>query len=438
MRDDEVELDIELDPDGRAPVQDDAAGERGDRPRWQPVLPWVAVALGIGAVGVVLAGRIPPPLGDVPGVVADQSVAPEQAWMAEVCAPDAEIVLTDDTVLVVARTCVQAVDPDTGEERWRLEVPGLVCHPARADVLACLEGEGKEQRLVTVDIASGRVSERDVRGLVDALAAGDDVIESTLAGDGISLRRVAPDGSEVWAATLPADAEIRESDAARVYGFGPIVGVWGSSETLGMADGARLPEISAADLSARYVALGPADAERPVYRVDGLLIGTLAPGQMLPGVSDDLDPDVVLIADPSNPMYGTDLNVVARDRTGHDLWEAPRGMWPLAVVDGVVVFVPFSYENVAEIVAYDLMSGVELWRADSNLGFSRLWTDGTRILVTQFAQDGAWLAALNVRTGVEEWRVDVHGPDGGGILDVLPDGTAIVLTPEGLAGWRAP
>ncbi|ACQ80375.1 hypothetical protein Bcav_2123 [Beutenbergia cavernae DSM 12333] len=443
MARDEIELDISPVTDA---ARDEPAGGDPDGPvhverrPWHTALPWVAVATALGAVGMVLAANVPPPASDTPGVVPDMSAPPSLRWEADLCEPDAQLNLAGDLLLVLGQSCVQALDLETGDELWR--VPDLTlarCDYASGPFVACLTADGDASSILSIELSTGLVTEERAEGVGAVTAFGHGRIESVVDDDELVIRRLAADGTQVWSRAFESAApelEVREAGGFAVVGS--VVVLWSVPDgpTLDVEDGSDV-ELSWTGAVGDLVAVGPLDSERTLRDVDGRTVATLLPGQILPTVTDDLEPDVVLTTDQTDAEMERSLRLVARDRAGTALWEPPEETYPLAATDDVVVLLPMMSSDQTPMVAHDLRTGTELWSAPAaEVGTWFVGTDGTRLLAGISDEDGQWLTALDVTSGEEAWRVQVGDTTFYGVHTIASDGSVVVESARSVAVWR--
>lgn len=255
---------------------------------------------------------------------------------------------------------------------------------------------------------------------------------------------------QVWARRLPEPLERidRTGWVFHVEADGVRVGTVGSVP-LDVATGEPRPE--AAGNGVLYTMDAPLPGGgRVEWDFDGAAMGTGASRVVpagggdvveldgvpwLPDVTDGSAPGVLLL------RRGTSVydaasgrgDVVAVDpASGADLWAGGRmaGMTALVQLDGILVTA-----GAGTVVALDVEDGDVVWqdRVDGVGTRPSALTDGDVVVLPQGAGSDRVLVARDLRTGVERWRAPLDVP-GGAPMDLVPtEAGVLVLTDEGVS-----
>lgn len=186
----------------------------------------------------------------------------------------------------------------------------------------------------------------------------------------------------------------------------------GSGPSLDLPDGARATQVSARGRPPEVVVTGPAGE---LYRVTGALAG--------PPLDDGSVPDLLLVLS-SGILTALDV------RTGERVWAHDVAVVPIALAGGVVVA-----QGSGRTVALDAADGTLLWqhRTAAVVGADAVASDAVRVVTLQDSTDGPEAVARDLRSGQVRWRVPLPGAQA---VQVLADGSVVVLDPAGLSLWR--
>lgn len=378
---------------------------------------------------------------DVPGAVGRLDRPLEEGWSyrADQVWRAGHLVLLGDG----EGARVRAVDARTGSEAWSLERGGAApvqrCladrEAAAAPVVVCARGRsdggppGTVTRVV-VDAADGTVLRQYPAHLAShgQAVVGEDVVSAEIGEDGslVVVRSRAVDRATVWATRVPlaggrqagaGAGDLRVQDGFVVLGGsttavldaadGTVLGTWypGGYTTVGSVPGLDGADIrTTADGFGAWsgAAAGTRDPSgtwfdrsgRPVGQLDGVLVE--------PPVADASEPDVWLSgrAD-TGELVATDLG------SGRELWRAPaRGAHLVLRRDGAVVLATGD-----EVRSVDLRTGEARW-ATAVPGLaprSGSVTDGATVVLVAEARGRAQLVALDVDTGAVRWEAPAPG-----------------------------
>lgn len=419
--------------------------------RWWPVP--VAGVLAAGAWQVASAAQDQAAverLRETPGVVAEQVTPPldATAWRA----PAALSVLmggvrTEDGLIAAAvadgdRVAVAAIEPATGAEAWRLELP-TSGEAAWAQAWSCSDGgrevattlwcvvagapapdaEVTSTRLIGVDLRTRSLEQvHDLDASTEIAVAGDALVVAS--EEGGTLDVVATDlagGAPLWSTGIP-DGLGSSPVGGRLLASGGHVVLHGASAdwALDAATGA---------IRANGEELVVARGGRLVEIVDGARSSLrTADGASTPatwGLPRHIEPDDgsapdVLVLDALDGSSGGRLRALDAD-TGEVRWERPvngRSQTNLVLLDGIL----YGSGNLT-VWAVDAATGDEVW---SSVGGSpvgdQLITDGLTVMRVERGEGSGRpeLAAYALGTGERVWAT------------ALPEGVVSVWARGGL------
>ncbi|TDE91658.1 hypothetical protein EXU48_16120 [Occultella glacieicola] len=428
-------------PAEREPGRSGASRRRGSLPL---ITPWLAGALALVIVGVLIAPPVPVPPGW--GLVANLSEAPRLAWVRDVpmSAAGSEFRLLPERVAVVADQQILGIDRETGADRWTVSANGPRCTDDGARLL-CVSGVGQSTEILLIDPRTGAVGVAGLPGVASAITDGDAIVTISLTPDEYLVSRyagaatalagrqgsgVAPAGR----ADPPADVPGWATQPTWTVGLEPGIGEWqpaiavfgsevfvsvaretdgpsgsamvqGQGHVLDSTTGALVEDLSRAEpgwLGARWLVARDPDGVL-VYSPDRDPI-PLAPGQEYLQIDDDPRSAVAIrsleTTRPTGAFGPTEL--VATDAaSGAQLWSRPDE-WVMARVDGIVVAT-----NGPGIVGVEEHTGAELWSLSPEAGFVPTFADGQ--VLAGFAGTGESLVGIDVRTGDLAWELRTNG-----------------------------
>ncbi|GAB2992928.1 outer membrane protein assembly factor BamB family protein [Actinotalea caeni] len=376
--------------------------------------PWVTTAAALVLVGSVCAE--PVLLTGPPGLVVGVSDVPAAAepamvWTTELDSP-APMGLIGSTVVVGLATAtspssqhVLGLDLETGAERWRHPDPHQRCHPTT--VVTCVVDPGSpDAQVVTIDAATGEVTERAHPGAVGAVATDDGlVVVETTGSVPEDVVLVEPDGAERWRVQADAADESDPPWAPLSLGEGTV--------RLGF-EGVGLDLSSGEARDASSSVIGGAMVEmvddRVVIHVDGRS-ATLEPDELPLMIDDSVGAGAALVQRPDGG-----LSAQVRG-TGEQLWQLDGSCFPQVRLRGRVVVGCWSPDG-AETVGIDEVSGDAVWRVDS-VYWVVAATGDTLVVV----DDASGVLGVDPTSGDVRWAVETQGPaftatldDAGGLL----------------------
>ena len=377
----------------------------------------------------------------------------EEVWSRRVGADESCVALSDDAWPTWPRRLVGTVADYLACYRRVATVEGsrvVVGEPATVEVLD----------IATAAPVGAVPSPADVLG-VEQVGRGVVVASLDSDGSVVVSRWALGESSpgsatRVWSARLPEPLEVIEASGWVFHAEAEIVrvGIVGSVP-LDLATGEPRPvaalegvlftdDVSlpgGARVEWDYDEVGRTTGASRVVGADGGAPMELDGVPWRPAVSDGSSPDVLLLRRPTSTTDTGEDNgdVVAVDATtGEDLWSAGRmaGMVALVRLDDLVVAA-----GAATVLALDVRDGEVVWQ-DRHSGASPLLgglTDGDVVLVAQTTGGEPAVVARDVRTGAERWRAELPGLRRDEPLIVVPTHVGLlVLRWEGGATMLAP
>ncbi len=422
--------------------------------RWWPVA--VVVVLAVTATSVVLDARQRAALArvrELPGVLTTTVEPPLEAveWgTVETVGALYSGMRTADGLVVGPiwplpgePAAVVALDPESGVERWRVDVEdrpddysaGLDCagDGEPATTAWCLVSSGASRRMVEVDLV-----ERAVRS---TLPLPDDAA-ATVSGGTLFVTRTAADGAEVgvevvatgladgtqrWLTRVPGTADDATQqpwiwlNGGHLWVF-TAAGQWsldpadGSVEAEGASVSLTRGDRLVTDLGSAVTRLLGRDGDPDVE----------LPGMPLDALPDDGSAPDVLVLQGADGVRQVVRGVDAR--TGRELWQRPSSTqtWPsVLLLDGVVYGA-----GTATVWAVDAETGRERWSVGTGSnGAANLLTDGLRVLQVEIVPEGRRLVAYGLRDGVRAWSEPL--PEGADWVQEL-GGMLVVTSHDGV------
>ncbi|SED54953.1 hypothetical protein [Ruania alba] len=371
--------------------------------------PWAGLAVLLVLAGAVTAPR-PGPVVDPWGRVPDLSTPPVLAWELEHTEIQ-QMWAFRGVLAVAAGQEVIGLDSRTGVQRWSVSATLPRCTSSGTELTCVID----DSTVLAIDPRSGTAREQTVDGIIGATQFGGDLIALTESG----IRRIAPDGTILWAAE-------EDAQAPQAWLAGPDIA--GGMVVMLRADtggfGSGFSGLAALDPETGAPVESPGGYPVPVR--DGVWAFTSGPttefllrGKDEPMVSEwpftfttMTDPSVL-----SEPPQGGDDDVhvtavvgdvhlgvalgespqmVGLDSSGAVLWRSDQtgglGFGPdMLVGDGAVAYQLISFDGQSRELGYigvHAETGDELWRIPGD--HREVTSDGTRLYLLSNAGIQAW------------------------------------------------
>lgn len=411
-------------------LQADAGTSRGP-------LPWLALGALLVLAGIVAA---PAPPGEQIGIIGS-TAEPEQQWQVEIGDDGSSPItglddlpalwLTEDAVVYVGYSRIQAHDLHDGRQIWAAEGSDLRCH-LTDPVILCASGSGTEAELVRLHTTEGETDRTPDAGLLAALAVEEDIITLHTEDGDMTVTRDGLQGSHGWSHHLedepwlddsPLTAWLHLAGEKLLVGVGGSLGGWGAILTAETGRSADIGDIFRLypDRQSPVEQWLAIDLYNSVYRIDseGDPGDPEPPQAPLLRIDDDPTSDLILAV--------TDNALTAGYAREEPLWsrDPQEGLpWPLARLGDVVIA-----QEADGLTGLDLSTGEEVWHR-SGLGIHPLFSDGQVLVHLLNGADQPLIVGTDAATGQDLFEVVYPGYRL--FSSALSDGSLAVLSEEGL------